>query len=648
MGTLRITFCILILFIPAITSFAQGNKNNKGKPVITGQTPSPLTTLQGTSIKITLANLIVTDPDPTPVYPSGFTLKVHDGKDYTISGTTITPDANFSGNLKVPVSVNDGQNESKKFDLKIDVQKVQPNVTPSQNVTPQITGQVPITINQGQRTTITLSQLTVSDPDDNYPAGFTLTVYSGNHYTFAGTTITPDANFSGNLKVPVSVNDGQNESKKFDLKIDVQKAQPNVAPTIVGQRTISITQGTPFTLQLFHLVVDDPDNDFPADFTLKIFPGTNYTIDGNRITPAASFVSGTLSVGTRVNDGTDDSPRFEVKIQVTPISATPKINGQRELTMLEDSTLTLALADLIVVDADNPDYPKGFTMKVLGNSEGVYKSSGNTITPARDLNGLIEVGVTVSDGKNTSEEFKVAIFVEPVNDAPRISLVDASPIAYEPGKESAELFSRLVLVDVDNEFLSMAEIGFRQPNFSAENDEILCEFDTTKIRAIRDPSGILFLIGYATVKEYQAALRSIKYNYRITMDQNGQPKEILPGSRMIYTNVNDGQSISLNTERRIDIQARVALDIPTAFTPNGDKANDTWHLEVTNKDGLDKTIIKVYNKRGLLIYESNGIDKEWDGTYNGELLPVDTYYYTITINLPYLRQTYSGVVTVLY
>ena len=61
-------------------------------------------------------------------------------------------------------------------------------------------------------------------------------------------------------------------------------------------------------------------------------------------------MNGTLSVSVRVNDGTADSPPFEVKIQITPISATPKINGQRELTMLEDSTLTIQLTDLIVTD----------------------------------------------------------------------------------------------------------------------------------------------------------------------------------------------------------------------------------------------------------------------------------------------------------
>ncbi|HMG91269.1 MAG TPA: gliding motility-associated C-terminal domain-containing protein, partial [Chryseolinea sp.] len=71
-------------------------------------------------------------------------------------------------------------------------------------------------------------------------------------------------------------------------------------------------------------------------------------------------------------------------------------------------------------------------------------------------------------------------------------------------------------------------------------------------------------------------------------------------------------------------------------------------LEVANKDGLDQTIIKVYNKRGLLLYESDEFERDWDGTFNGELLPVDTYYYTIVVKLPYVRQTYKGVVTILY
>jgi gliding motility-associated-like protein len=735
MGTFSKFFCLLLFLISAITSFSQkDNKDNKKDPVITGQTPSPMTAQQGSQITITLQNLIVSDPDPTPVYPDGFTLEINsgenyqlsgtnvtpnpgfagmltvrvrvfdgangskwfdfkinilgtvnvapqitgqvpitinqgesvtiafsyltvsdpddnypagftlsvfNGKDYTRNGNTVTPEANFSGNLKVPVSVNDGQIESKKFELKIEVRK-------AQNAEPKIKGQVPLSIAQGQSIVITLSHLVVEDPDNNYPTGFALTVYAGNNYSLTGNTVTPQANFSGNLKVPVSVNDGQNESKKFDLKVNVVSSQTNVSPTIVGQRKISITQGTPFTLQLIDLIVDDPDNQFPADFTLKVFPGSNYAVNGASITPAANFVNATLSVGVRVNDGTDDSPLFEVKIQVMPISATPNINSQRELTMVEDSTLTITLTDLIVTDADNPDYPKGFTLRVLSDPEGIYQSVGNTVRPPPDFNGLFEVRITVSDGQNTSNVFRLVILIMPVNDPPTIALLDSGPLPYEPGSEPAELFRRLVLADVDNEYLGMAEVGFRETNFSSKTDELLFDFDTTRIRVVRDPAGKLFLIGYATIQEYQVALRSIKYNYRITRDFNGEPEQILPGSRTIYVNVNDGQRISLDYERRIDIEARITVDIPTAFTPNGDNANDTWHLEVSNFDALDETTIRVYNKRGLLIFESDRFDKEWDGRYNGELLPVETYYYTIIISLPYSRQTFSGVVSILY
>ena len=77
--------------------------------------------------------------------------------------------------------------------------------------------------------TIELSHLQVTDPDNSYPNGFTLKLFTGNNYTLNGNTITPSPNFSGNLKVPVTVNDGQNESNRFELKIDVIKSQ-NVAP----------------------------------------------------------------------------------------------------------------------------------------------------------------------------------------------------------------------------------------------------------------------------------------------------------------------------------------------------------------------------------------------------------------------------------
>src|SRR5688500_1466613 len=221
---------IFIFFlIGASPAFCQ--KNNS-KPQIVGQTPSPLATPEGIPISIQLTNLIVNDPDTS--YPNGFALKLFAGKDYTLNGNTVTPSDNFSGNLKVPVTVNDGQNESNRFELKIDVIK-------AANAAPRITAQSPLSVNQGGSITVELSHLQVTDPDNSYTTGFTIRVFGGNNYTFNGTTITPSKNFVGQLTVSVTVNDGKEESNRFELKIDVIKMQ-NVAPQITGQQPLAVNQ----------------------------------------------------------------------------------------------------------------------------------------------------------------------------------------------------------------------------------------------------------------------------------------------------------------------------------------------------------------------------------------------------------------------
>lgn len=67
--------------------------------------------------------------------------------------------------------------------------------------------------------------------------------------------------------------------------------------------------------------------------------------------------------------------------------------------------------------------------------------------------------------------------------------------------------------------------------------------------------------------------------------------------------------------------------IATAITPNGDGVNDTWVL-----GGLEyypDCEINVFNRWGQLVYSSNGYTNQWDATYQGELLPVADYYFTI-------------------
>ncbi|WP_455204153.1 fibronectin type III domain-containing protein, partial [Kaarinaea lacus] len=96
-------------------------------PVITGLAdPSgELTTIEDTTITITLSDLVVTDQDND--YPADFTLHAQSGLNYTYSENagntevTISPIANYLGQLSVSVTVNDGENSSAVFSVPVNV-----------------------------------------------------------------------------------------------------------------------------------------------------------------------------------------------------------------------------------------------------------------------------------------------------------------------------------------------------------------------------------------------------------------------------------------------------------------------------------------------------------------------------------------------
>jgi len=74
-----------------------------------------------------------------------------------------------------------------------------------------------------------------------------------------------------------------------------------------------------------------------------------------------------------------------------------------------------------------------------------------------------------------------------------------------------------------------------------------------------------------------------------------------------------------------------SIAIPNAFTPNGDNTNDTWIISAL-KD-YPEAIVTVFNHKGKIVFESPaGYPEAWDGKYNGNLLPLGTYYYIIKLN----------------
>jgi gliding motility-associated-like protein len=406
---LLVVGAILVLTLPA--QAWRNNHDEDAPPVISGQ--EKLTTSKNTPITIAFDDLIVEDPDSS--YPAGFSLTLFGGNNYTFTDQTVTPAPAFTGLLIVPVVVNDGVDDSNTFNLQISVAK-------KQNIAPSITGQAALTTDQAQPITIEFADLTVTDPDNPYPTGFTMTLMAGTGYTITGNTVNPASDFTGTLSVPVVVNDGTDDSNTFSLQITVNAAAPvNTAPTITGQQTLSTEEDQPITINLSDLTVTDPDNVYPTGFTLTLSAGANYTVNSNVITPAPGF-TGTLSVPTVVNDGTDNSNTFSLQISVTPkpvINTPPTITGQAALSTQEGQAITIQFSHLTVTDPDNT-YPTGFTLTLSAGAN--YAVANNVVTPAAGFTGTLSVPTIVNDGTDNSNTFSLQIAVtEKPNVAPTIT-----------------------------------------------------------------------------------------------------------------------------------------------------------------------------------------------------------------------------------
>lgn len=79
----------------------------------------------------------------------------------------------------------------------------------------------------------------------------------------------------------------------------------------------------------------------------------------------------------------------------------------------------------------------------------------------------------------------------------------------------------------------------------------------------------------------------------------------------------------------LEVQQAGDCHIPNIFTPNGDGTNDLF--EVPCLEGQQGTWLKVFNRWGDLVYETDNYQNQWDGTHLGQDLPDGTYFYIIKI-----------------
>lgn len=78
--------------------------------------------------------------------------------------------------------------------------------------------------------------------------------------------------------------------------------------------------------------------------------------------------------------------------------------------------------------------------------------------------------------------------------------------------------------------------------------------------------------------------------------------------------------------------------IPNAFSPNGDGMNDEFRI--TTSTGLEVIDFAVYNRWGVKVWSSYDMYRGWDGSYQGQLQDMGTYYYLFKYKCLYDGNTY--------
>ncbi len=169
---------------------------------------------------------------------------------YTVSDSTVIPNADFNGDITVPVYVTDQALNSDTLDMIITVNPVNDAPVLS-SVTNQATDEdIPIILD--------ISMVTASDAEGD---ALSIVVLYGEYYSVTDSTVTPELDFAGDLTVPVKVTDGVDSSNTVNMTInvsstgfeDINNSSITIYPNPVKD-IINVNYDKEFSMEIFNVL----------------------------------------------------------------------------------------------------------------------------------------------------------------------------------------------------------------------------------------------------------------------------------------------------------------------------------------------------------------------------------------------------------
>ncbi|EGR1556380.1 tandem-95 repeat protein [Vibrio parahaemolyticus] len=253
-------------------------------------------------------------------------------------------------------------------------------------------------------------------------------------------TISPTADWNGSETLTFTATDPSGES--ISQRVDFTVA--SVADIVADKATV--VEDTPTIIKVLGndtfegdgKVVSLDANNGPANGTVSVNPDGSVTY-----TPNDNYVGKDTFTYIVTSGGVSESATVEVN--VTPVNDAPVAKGDIATTQ-EDTAVTIdVLPNDTDVDGDKLSIQSASVPEAQGKVEIV---DGKLVfTPAENFNGHAEIIYTVTDGELT-DEAKVTVTVNPVNDAPTIK-VDAVESITEDAVNTDTVVATLTVRDTD-------------------------------------------------------------------------------------------------------------------------------------------------------------------------------------------------------
>ncbi|MBE4362568.1 tandem-95 repeat protein, partial [Vibrio parahaemolyticus] len=253
-------------------------------------------------------------------------------------------------------------------------------------------------------------------------------------------TISPTADWNGSETLTFTATDPSGESVSQPVNFTVAPVADIVADkaTVVEDTSTVIKVLGNDTFEGDGKVVSLDTNNGPANGTVSVNPDGSVTY-----TPNDNYVGKDTFTYIVTSGGVSESTTVEVN--VTPVNDAPVAKDDIATTQ-EDTAVTIdVLSNDTDVDGDKLSIQSATVPEAQGKVEIV---DGKLVfTPAENFNGHAEITYTVTDGQLT-DEAKVTVTVNPVNDAPTIK-VDAVESITEDAVNTDTVVATLTVRDTD-------------------------------------------------------------------------------------------------------------------------------------------------------------------------------------------------------